>query len=355
MKQKRKRMFLVLTGFCFSVFLNLPLFPVASGASKLVCNEPVKDFGRVPVNENGRAVGRHVFEIFNPTDEDVIIERVEASCLCVESKMEDKLIPRGKSKKLRIAFGFRLGGIQRETYDILIMPKDKKIETLKLQVSGASVFAPIVTPREIEMDFLYVGSENTRQIKILLPDKNEVKNFIESCKMEWESPEIFLSEVKYESEKVKGGMDDAEGFFHKNRATLTLTIKPIDKDILSERKGKILIRLKTGELLKIPVHWKVMRREMFETSGKKFFLINLQPDEIRELQIIYNEDVGGKIKNVKSCNPDMTLVGIRRNRNSMHIKLKFRSGKKITDDAKVAELVVETENGNKHKLPIISS
>jgi hypothetical protein len=126
-------------------------------------------------------------------------------------------------------------------------------------------------------------------------------------------------------------------------------------DALGTHSDKLFVELTTGEKLEITIHWNLIEKPIFEPRVEKYLLIALQPKENRDFQIIYNEDAGGKIKNMTTSSSELSIVGHKRHQDSIYIKLKYIAGNIINPGVSAGELIVETEDGKTHKVGIFIS
>jgi hypothetical protein len=98
----KKRNIFILLGIIIliSVILVIYLQNKPKTPPKMVLSETEWDFGVVKSNEKPT----HLFTIKNEGDEDLLIEKVRASCGCVKTSISTKRIKSGKSVELKVIF-----------------------------------------------------------------------------------------------------------------------------------------------------------------------------------------------------------------------------------------------------------
>jgi len=93
----------------------------SSRPPQLIVSEEEWDFGMVKPNEKPT----QIFAIKNEGEEDLLIERVRASCGCVKTSISTKRIKSGKSAELKVIFD-TTGYDGKITKDIFITSNDFK-------------------------------------------------------------------------------------------------------------------------------------------------------------------------------------------------------------------------------------
>ena len=102
----------------------------SSRPPQLIVSEEEWDFGMVKPNEKPT----QIFTIKNEGEEDLLIERVRASCGCVKTSISTKRIKSGKSAELKVIFD-TAGYDGKITKDIFITSNDFQEPEKKMRVS----------------------------------------------------------------------------------------------------------------------------------------------------------------------------------------------------------------------------
>jgi len=119
-------------GFVIILTLLFPLFGSAAEGYKLVCDEPVYDFGTVDQS----AVVTNVFTIRNEGDLTFPLRHIYASCSCTKGKLDKRMIGPGETAKFTAVFkAVRRTGLQKKSLKIL--SKTSKKPALVLYMNGS--------------------------------------------------------------------------------------------------------------------------------------------------------------------------------------------------------------------------
>ncbi len=117
-----------------AIVLPLLIFPMLASAAngpKLVCDEPVYNFGKVTQS----AVVTHVFILRNEGDTTFVAGMPRATCSCTQVKLSKRMIGPGETAELTAVFtAARRGGEQRKS--IYLPPSDSDDPALILCMQG---------------------------------------------------------------------------------------------------------------------------------------------------------------------------------------------------------------------------
>jgi hypothetical protein len=115
------------------LFLAIMFFPMAGGAVegvRLVCDQPLYDFGRVDQS----AVVTNVFRIRNEGDLSFVLKTVQTSCSCTEGRMDKKIIGPGETAELTAVFtAARRKGLQVKSLKLLPIDSDEPVLTFYMK------------------------------------------------------------------------------------------------------------------------------------------------------------------------------------------------------------------------------
>lgn len=116
--------------FLLSVLI-LPMLGSAVEGIRLVCDEPVYDFGRVDQS----AVITHQFTIRNEGDRSFVLQRIRTSCSCTKGQMSQRIIGPGEVAQLTAVFtAARRKGPQKKGIRLISVDSDEP--TLVLYLEG---------------------------------------------------------------------------------------------------------------------------------------------------------------------------------------------------------------------------
>ena len=91
-----------------------------STGPQIACPDNMFSFGDIVTGE----VVTHEFEVFNSGDEDLVIDKVKASCGCTAAKPEKNVLKSGESTKIKVSFNSaRRSGMQKKY--VYIFSNDK--------------------------------------------------------------------------------------------------------------------------------------------------------------------------------------------------------------------------------------
>jgi hypothetical protein len=113
------------------VFLLFPMVGNAVEGVRLVCDEPVYQFGRV----DQTAVVRHIFVVRNDGDTTFVAGMPRATCSCTQARLNKRMIGPGESAELAVTFtAERRAGEQKKV--IYLPPSDSDVPVIKFYIQG---------------------------------------------------------------------------------------------------------------------------------------------------------------------------------------------------------------------------
>ena len=118
--------------FLLIAVLLVPLVGETVEGVRLVCDEPVYDFGQVDQS----AVVTHVFTIRNEGDLSFLLKYVRTSCGCTKGKMNKRVIGPGETAELTAVFAAaRRKGVQKKR--LALVPIDPAHPPLVFYLKGS--------------------------------------------------------------------------------------------------------------------------------------------------------------------------------------------------------------------------
>ncbi len=157
----------LLASFCaFSVHGQEPAVPEAAPdaalAPKIVCDEPVFDFGE----KNNTEFVEHDYPIRNAGTLSLEIRHVRASCGCTAVKPSQDVIPPGGEASIRARLDLRgRNGFQNKT--ITVESNDPETPRLMLQLKGTAVQALRAEPSSLFFGRIGPGGARSRTFDII--------------------------------------------------------------------------------------------------------------------------------------------------------------------------------------------
>lgn len=149
---------------------------------KMLLSEAEWDFGVVKPNEKPT----HLFTIKNEGDEDLLIEKVRASCGCVKASISTKQIKSGKSAELKVTFD-TTGYTGKVAKDIFITSNDFQEPEKRMHVSVEVEHqsTPILNLSQTEWNLALISQGDKPSLSLMIEntgDKDLVIDKIEVFK-----------------------------------------------------------------------------------------------------------------------------------------------------------------------------
>ncbi len=115
--------------FLILIFL-FPMVGKTVEGYKLVCDEPVYQFGRVGQS----AVITNVFTVRNEGDLSFMLKYVHTSCSCTRGRMDKRIIGPGETARLTAVYkAIRRKGIQKKSLKLIPLHSDESVLTLYME------------------------------------------------------------------------------------------------------------------------------------------------------------------------------------------------------------------------------
>jgi hypothetical protein len=118
-------------GMAGLLILLFPMVGKAVEGYKLVCDQPVYDFGQT----NQSAVITHVFKVRNDGDLTFALKYIHPGCSCTKAKVDKRMIGPGESANVVAVFtAKRRSGKQNKS--VRLIPMDSNTPALSLYLKG---------------------------------------------------------------------------------------------------------------------------------------------------------------------------------------------------------------------------
>jgi hypothetical protein len=117
--------------FVLAVALAAGLSTASASTPRIVCAEPMHDFGTV----DGKSPASHTFTIRNEGDADLVIKKIHAPCGCTTFRLQNKTLAPGATLELPVTLSLsgRKGPQQKSVY---LETNDPAAPTLQLTMRG---------------------------------------------------------------------------------------------------------------------------------------------------------------------------------------------------------------------------
>ena len=129
-----------------SILLLLAAALPAAATPRLVCAEPIHDFGRV----KGEPVISHSFALENRGDSSLVVRRVVTSCGCTTPDARSFTIAPGDTRNLPIKFDLH-GRSGKQRQFVTLHTNDPDTPRLALQIMGNAVPPVDISPRTLNL------------------------------------------------------------------------------------------------------------------------------------------------------------------------------------------------------------
>jgi len=116
-------------GIAGLLILLFPMVGKAVEGYKLVCDQPVYDFGQT----NQSAVITHIFKVRNDGDLTFVLKYIHPGCSCTKAKVDKRMIgPRESANVVAVFTAERRSGKQHKSLRLIPIHSDKPALTLYL-------------------------------------------------------------------------------------------------------------------------------------------------------------------------------------------------------------------------------
>ncbi|MBN1675114.1 MAG: DUF1573 domain-containing protein [Kiritimatiellae bacterium] len=157
-----------------------PAAPPAGPAPRIVCREPVFDFGR----SNNLDDIEHAFLIENDGDAPLLIKRVRGTCGCAETRISCTNIPPGETATLHATFVLK-GRVGTQTFRTHLQSNDPVQPYYTLTTRGTADADILVNPPFLMLDTVLEDQTAARSVE-LVPRTNFTFAVTGACvKAEW--------------------------------------------------------------------------------------------------------------------------------------------------------------------------
>lgn len=148
----------------------------AAHGPKLVCDQPVYDFGSV---DNSQDV-EHSFVLKNEGDLTLEIKNVRTSCGCTVADISEKMVKPGTETTVKTKLSLKgRNGAQHK--NITVESNDPKQPSFILTLQGAAVMELQVRPVQVLFGNLAAGSVATGSVEVIASSTNPVNVLEASC------------------------------------------------------------------------------------------------------------------------------------------------------------------------------
>lgn len=174
---RRAARFAVAAGLCAAAGLGLD----SARAARIVCEEPVFDFGERAETETVT----HVFTIRNAGRRVLTLYGFRESCGCAVSILSERRLPPGAESRVRVSLSLKgLRGRQRHT--ILIESSDRRTPRLVLALTGLVRTDVAMRPAQVFFGRLPPDGEASRDVAVEVePGRRPVRVLRVEPDVEW--------------------------------------------------------------------------------------------------------------------------------------------------------------------------
>lgn len=349
-KDLRALFFLVvfaLASFALSV-VALPASLASNSQGKLSLSQPELTM-EVRRLSNGTLSLHQTIELLNDTEEDIGIGKIVFSCSCLDIEMDRKIIPKKSRVKATVKLSLSSKDFETRTIEAIFIPEKSSTPPLTLTVKGSVAFQAYSDLEVIDFGRIGAGETKTREIGFFLSSKKPERDFVK--KLSFTHAEFFNARI-LETESMK--KKDGHLAYYVNRATIQVDLHVKQKQPrFGDGDSAMNVEFTNGEILRIPLGVCFFEKPVFEPAEESYLLIDLKPEQERIFPIIYNEDAGGKLIEIKTEGNGLSIIKVAREENRVCIWLRYLS-QETAKDGKVARLKVESEKSKEYCLDIIA-
>jgi hypothetical protein len=341
--------------FYFSIFIAVTIacsgIFVFFGETKnevvpLLCHENIFDLGRIPVR-GSEAVKIHNFKIYNNTDNIIGIKEVAVDCPCATVfPLGD--IPAKGMRELKVRFHVPRGDLMRHSARILVIPRDEKIPPLRMEIAGGADFSSYLSHSVLDFGECYFGESKIKTFEVYCASEKPFEEIVKEIDMK--DPHFSVSPV-CESERTPQELYDGTKYYlHKRKIEVILLGRETAQ--MCEGTEKMRVLFSDGDVQTINVLWKLKEKPVF--SKEIFYLIGVKPREERNFTVIYNSDIGGTPRSIKTFGEGLSILKTEEEGESILVGVKYISTMAGELNKRLGEIVVESEGGKRHVLPVIA-
>lgn len=155
--------------YSICLFLWLSLSFPAAAVSRIQCEQPAFDFGKL----NNSETINHSFVIRNTGDEPLRITNVKACCGAA-AIARDSIVQPGMSTEIRVKSAL-LGRQGNQTRTVTIYSNDPDHPQLECRLTGVAVAAVYMEPGLVNFGLIVSGKNNSQTVKVVTEDGTSVK------------------------------------------------------------------------------------------------------------------------------------------------------------------------------------
>ena len=337
MKIHKKK--LVLCGLLLVFAIKLIALNITCEKYFFYAPQPIHNFGEIPV-EHGLALGRHVFEVRNLSEKDIEIEKIVQSCSCVKTGSLSVVKSR-KNNALVVEMFLPQEHYAEREVEIVLIPKDAKIEPLRLKLIGRAAHKPFFVPASISLDRFSLKETGKGMTTLYYPSNKPLNKII--ARVESKEKEMLVQAFPIIAVKRNTQEGDSAFYLHQIRIELTY---PYTKERLpGDGNSSINVFLVDGTKYCLPVEWYCYQKGAFNVER---YLVT---DDTCLFQIIFNNDVVGNIKDYTIRGNGLKIDKIEKFETFSVFTIACQKNSKQTNQQK-GELVVVTQDGLQYILPI---
>jgi hypothetical protein len=315
------------------------------------CSVPDLDMGLLSITgdiaENQKDV-----KIKNNTTKAITIQKIVISCPCLNVKIPNgRIIPPNGEIGVVIQMRLQRSDVSGKEQTIDFYGDDNELPPIKIIVRGRPNYGIIFSGKELRFPVIYRNDvlNNTETYYVCETSKERKMSAITEVKTCRED----MLEVKLEhSVPLKNKNAAVEDFYILNSA-IRVKLKVNKHTKLGIDNANISILLKNKKTKTIPVTWEVRERSVFEPET--YYLINAKHVKFSDFTVMYNTKVGGRPKNVLIVGTNLKIISHEEQTNYLKVYLNYKTPLMILTNEVIGTLVIETEDGRKHELPIIAS
>lgn len=291
----------------FAILLCIVLHSLTIGCSHEDSTEPVKyeprtqvfDLGDVPPDSEVNKT----FTVSNPVNRDLVVEKLSASCGCIERSLSKEALRASESAELRVKFQTpSVRGSFNHTVDIQF----ESGEMICVQITG-TVGAWFRTDRS-KLDFGHVttGKSANEAITVWLHEDLQYEQSSESINMPYTS--------------LKTLQDS------KNQITYAITFEPPNDAVCQQYAGELILGWDNdARLMRVPLT--AIVRSTLQATPEKLFLGILKQGEIAERTIALHNHNGWSELTTEISSELMNIVEMKWNSEGKEIVLQFDSNR----------------------------
>jgi hypothetical protein len=317
---------------------------ILSENSGIYCSTAVYDLGQLSI-QNGQAIGEHIFQIENKTGKDLLIDAVDVSCGCVSISMDLSKLHPNEKRPLFAKMQLPREQIAGKTVNIIVRPRSDDVKPLILTLNGRPAVTTFFSKNNIRFGTVKKGNDKSETIFLLFPSNKILSNTIKKIEI---IPHTIaeVSQKQFLIDKTENG--NLISYLHKT----LINIKLLDGPLLeSQNTAMISVTTIDDVVHTVPIYWNFVKWTIFEPSS--FILKKAEPTEKQTFQIVYNWQIGGTIKIVKTNTSALIIKSVSKLGNAVLITVEY-SPAQSNEDEKIGEIIVEAVDGRRNIMEVLT-